>query len=299
MQEIDPSDEIFPRPEEKLIPASPFPLSQGEPPPFFQKYVKQVWVFIGLIVVILIGSGGYIVLPNKTPQKVVPTSTQIDSPIPTPDPTADWKTYKASTVSIRYPSSWTVEFGFAPISNPKTFNLKTDLEEANTSISQDCDPKQGECPKVFQTVYKSEVTFKDYGFLVEETIIRPTGRTMRAFIVQDNNMVIHIQAKPNNTDNNRPYTVQEHQVFEQMLSTFKFTNASVTQDQAVFLVKNLDSVKAYLQRVPQGIVEFDHEDRINGSWVIHVYEVANGHTATFNWFNVSKTDGTISTELSQ
>ncbi len=54
-------------------------------------------------------------------------------------------------------------------------------------------------------------------------------------------------------------------------------------------VRVLPSVVDYLRRVPHGIVDVDHEEA--DAYFVHVYEVVDGHTATFNWFTVDKVTG--------
>jgi hypothetical protein len=72
----------------------------------------------------------------------------------------------------------------------------------------------------------------------------------------------------------------------------ELTNCSKAE--AVIIVKNLPEVQDYLARVPNGIVEYDSEDKEAGVWVIHVYEIVEngdeGHTATFDWYNVNKSN---------
>ncbi|MBI4036567.1 hypothetical protein HY386_01675 [Candidatus Daviesbacteria bacterium] len=50
----------------------------------------------------------------------------------------------------------------------------------------------------------------------------------------------------------------------------------------------------YLKDVPKGQVLVDHEDKEISSYVIQVFEVKNGHTATFGWFSVDQKSGTVS-----
>lgn len=68
-------------------------------------------------------------------------------------------------------------------------------------------------------------------------------------------------------------------------------SSKITTDQALENVKKLPEVQQYLKDVPNGKVEVDNEeeDTIN----IHVYEVKNGHTATFNWYKVNTKDGKV------
>ena len=48
-----------------------------------------------------------------------------------------------------------------------------------------------------------------------------------------------------------------------------------------------------LKRVPSGIVEIDNEDE--KTYTVHVYEIKDNHTATFNWYEVGKQSGKIKT----
>ncbi|MBI4039860.1 hypothetical protein HY389_00710, partial [Candidatus Daviesbacteria bacterium] len=56
-------------------------------------------------------------------------------------------------------------------------------------------------------------------------------------------------------------------------------------------VKKLPEVQDYLKGVPSGKVEVDNESE--GEYNVHVYEIKNGHTATFNWYLVSIKDGKV------
>ena len=71
----------------------------------------------------------------------------------------------------------------------------------------------------------------------------------------------------------------------------------ITKEKAAQLVQSLDEVKKYLVTVPNAIIEFDHESKDKTVWVIHVYEAKDGHTATFNWFDVNKQSGQIIKEF--
>src|SRR3989344_6058764 len=69
----------------------------------------------------------------------------------------------------------------------------------------------------------------------------------------------------------------------------------MTESQAVENVKKLPEVQEYLKNVPNGKVEVDNE--LEGEYNVHVYEVKNGHTATFNWYRVSIKSGEIRPEF--
>lgn len=68
-------------------------------------------------------------------------------------------------------------------------------------------------------------------------------------------------------------------------------SSKITAEEAVTSIKNLPEVQEYLKNVPNGKVEIDNE--LEGEYNVHVYEVKNGHTATFNWYRVSIRDGKI------
>lgn len=73
------------------------------------------------------------------------------------------------------------------------------------------------------------------------------------------------------------------------------STTGMTENQAVENVKKLLEVQQYLKDVPNAIIEVDHEDA--GEYVVHAYEVKNGHTATHNWYRVSMKSGEVRPEL--
>ena len=72
-------------------------------------------------------------------------------------------------------------------------------------------------------------------------------------------------------------------------------STKISSDLAVENVKKLPEVQQYLKDVPNGKVEVDNE--LEGEYNVHVYEVKNGHTATFNWYRVSIKSGEIRPEF--
>lgn len=72
-------------------------------------------------------------------------------------------------------------------------------------------------------------------------------------------------------------------------------STKISRSQAVENVKKLPEVQQYLKDVPNGKVEVDNE--LEGEINVHVYEVKNGHTATFNWYRVSIKSGEIQPEF--
>ncbi len=79
------------------------------------------------------------------------------------------------------------------------------------------------------------------------------------------------------------------QFFPEILST------KVSSSQAVENVKSRPEVQDYLKRVPNGRVEADNQSE--GEYKVHVYEIKDGHTATFNWYYVSIKSGEVRPEF--
>lgn len=79
-----------------------------------------------------------------------------------------------------------------------------------------------------------------------------------------------------------------------MLKSLKFTNAqtaTASKDEAIAKVKLLPEVIDYLKRVPNGLVLVNGEE--DNEYMVQVYELKDGHSATFNWYNVDKTTGEV------
>ncbi|MDO8570190.1 MAG: PepSY domain-containing protein [Candidatus Daviesbacteria bacterium] len=72
-------------------------------------------------------------------------------------------------------------------------------------------------------------------------------------------------------------------------------STKISRQLAVENVKKLPEVQEFLKNVPNGKVEVDNE--LEGEYNVHVYEIKNGHTATFNWYKVSIKSGEIRPEF--
>lgn len=72
-------------------------------------------------------------------------------------------------------------------------------------------------------------------------------------------------------------------------------STKISRELAIENVKKMPEVQDYLKRVPKALVEVDNE--LEGEYNVHVYEVKNGHTATFNWYRVSIKSGDVRAEF--
>ena len=71
----------------------------------------------------------------------------------------------------------------------------------------------------------------------------------------------------------------------------------ISPEAAVAKIRELDEVKSYLKNVPNALVDLESVDEETNTYLVHVYEIKNGHTATFNWYTVNKKTGEITAEF--
>lgn len=72
-------------------------------------------------------------------------------------------------------------------------------------------------------------------------------------------------------------------------------SGSISKNDAIIKVKALPEVKDYLKIVPNGLVAVNGEE--NKIYEVQVYELKNGHSATFNWYAVDKNTGKVKKEF--
>ena len=72
---------------------------------------------------------------------------------------------------------------------------------------------------------------------------------------------------------------------------------TISPNEALAKVRELAEVKSYLVQIPNARIEVDSTDEETNTYLVHVYEIKNGHTATFNWYTVDKKTGEITAEF--
>jgi len=72
---------------------------------------------------------------------------------------------------------------------------------------------------------------------------------------------------------------------------------TISPNEALAKVRELAEVKSYLVQIPNARIEVDSTDEETNTYLVHVYEIKNGHTATFNWYNVDKKTGEVVAEF--
>lgn len=235
------------RRSQALEPDQAPPISQQDPPLQNHPNVNNdkpaskspVLKFIMLGVLFVIGlaliGGAYFMGTQKSNQQAVSTS-----PSPTPDPTADWKTFSPPNqgFSIKYPANWT------PLQNetltrifPPGISIKNglgpdDSETPYISISHhesnplDC---RGDCP-----LFTNPEPIKVAGINATKytgtdgQMATMCGCSYEKIILKNGNTyyLLELYGKPGKTPDYKPDSISEEnkEIFDQILSTFNFTD---------------------------------------------------------------------------
>jgi len=191
---------------------------------------KLKWILLIVVLLLFIFGGGTYYLRVKQVKQITPTPAIVQStPTPTPDPTANWKTYKNTLYGyeFKYPSD------IIPYDNNVSFATEPPriLIESAEKVNILYGPA-GEDQLVFLIIntnksarewfnedskqYPEEVTAKEI-FFAGKTAIEGNGIggynfPYRQLVVARNGYLMVISQ------------VIENQMYNQILSTFKFTN---------------------------------------------------------------------------
>lgn len=98
---------------------------QSTPPAKAFLSAKIILLIITSLILIA-GGGTYFVLNSKSKPKPAPIVFQAaptSTPTPTVDPTASWKTYTDTIISFKYPNSWV--FKSPPVLNASSYNISS------------------------------------------------------------------------------------------------------------------------------------------------------------------------------
>ena len=222
------------------------------PPP--HRFSKTFIVLIAVILLVAAGVGGYILGTNQNQTVQTQPVTQLPQPSPTPDPTANWKTYSNTKYdfSFKYPSEWEIDdsssnddvntsdrFRFYNLSDMMEIKMhdKNCQDEFNRGINP-CTIKYPEIRQVYVYVVKntnnlsmeeliknqklSDISRETIGNL---NVIKGIpgiagGRTSYYFIdpTQSFMLIIELADEWNQEENKRT----PESIIRQILSTFRF-----------------------------------------------------------------------------
>ncbi|MEK7573805.1 MAG: hypothetical protein AAB531_05260 [Patescibacteria group bacterium] len=238
------------------------PTPQTVIPPVSKSFLSTKIILLIVIFLILIAGGGtYFALNSKTkPTPPVSKATKTSVPIPTPDPTASWKTYinAKGKYSLQYPP--TTAF-IEDASGNATGNLSNNkvviaTEPTVLSLNNYIDQKTW-CLSISSTTGKAFNLNSDNSLRFDKTPCGSTGSTDIYSV--HNGIAYHIFIETQeNFDKVQP-------IFDQILSTFKFTDASQTTDAStwktytspnkIFTLKyplSLNVTQKYISNLPSG-----------------------------------------------
>jgi hypothetical protein len=201
-------------------PAQPTPPAQPAKPS--SKNWKKWLVIGGILLVILLTGTAYVLSQQESKKTEPPAKQSVSKPTPTPDPTADWKTYTNT------------KYGYS-IKYPENTKIDTSLDAAIT-FSRNTTPKpsgggQGICCGM--TIY-----LRPYGYIVNPSvskniIINSYAAKIVNHATYNHSIYIDNPDKTSTIDVSistgaaiKPYDKEDFQTFNQMLSTLKFTKLS-------------------------------------------------------------------------
>lgn len=198
-----------------------------------------------IVILIALGVGGYLIYqkqakpnPVSTPSPVAQVTTQ---PSPTlSDETANWKTYENKQGSIkyafRYPPNW-ISGGEGELQNPIFYSPNKSLWFTVIMISNGFSIKQiaeEESPPEYQLISRKDVTLSGYNAIIQEVKTAPQLSTVVVYV---SNLKINEQSASSKKEgslgsihlnlqdlSNPEEVTQVKREFDQILSTFKFTD---------------------------------------------------------------------------
>lgn len=165
--------------------------------------------------------------------------------------------------------------------------------------------KSSKTPVVFLNLANTIIFFLIMIRLDQKPISDPANLTgiAIAFIVLTGNVIGLLLINKEKVLKLKPFSRRGKLILSLLLTLamtavigFSFWNKNAGNT-AIAKVSALPEVSEYLRSVPSGRVVLDHEDRETNSYIIHVFEVVNNHTATFNWYSVDKATGSITKDF--
>lgn len=192
--------------------------------------------FVIVSIGISIAVGGYLLGTNKTKPQPIAQISMTPSVSFTPDPTANWKTYTTNVFSIKYPSTWSdpainkmstkVNYEFLPANLNITvgFNYDQDLQRAKTFEDESKsagnfaigkrEVMAGDSINATSYIYSIGASTKE-----ENVLLKGKG---------DNIIWLRMPFPPGT----------DVSVFDQILSTFKFTDQNQATDTGLKTYEN-------------------------------------------------------------
>lgn len=213
------------------------PINQQSPVSKTPSGNKSKWILLIIVFLILAFGGGTYYLGLKQSKQTIPTPTIVQSTLtPAPDPTANWKTYisKSYNFSIDYPSAWKMlenENGvvfdapgkYGSTVEPLVYYVYAKELENPEKLSFEAIATKN-LPQDLKDAFVYEKKSLSNLVLYETESLPSQSGCRFSFVTKNNLSYIEVSLCP--FDAKEPFTKQEEylSIYNQMLSTFKFTN---------------------------------------------------------------------------
>lgn len=211
------------------------PILSEQPPtiPDAQKpKFNLLLLLLAVIIFSIIGAGSFYLgkISNKQNLTANPTITSITQapPSPTPDPTANWKTYSNFGIAFKYPSEWLLTkdgSSFIEIKEPNRFYLLTLSKEPN--MNQNSGRPFKDLYEFLKIPYLK--TFLVDGQQAQQTLPRAGSENISGvlFFSKDSESIYGLNLE---TPRDGSKIDEGKKIFDQILSTFKFLDQSISCD---------------------------------------------------------------------
>lgn len=227
--------------------AHPFPIPAGNRPaePERKHFWKSKWFLLAILLLFLLipvsifAASKIISKPTEIP---APSPTIRPTPTPTPDPTANWNIYSGDGYSIKYLPTWTVDIttspGYVNINSNDKFPKAPNDPEATTywvtihkvANSNNLDFKElatADLPVNLKGSFRYTTEIIN-GLTAYRTTDLPSMSGCEWAFFKNPNGNDYVSTSFCLYDKDKPFEKQDqyYSIFNQMLSTFKFTESS-------------------------------------------------------------------------
>lgn len=225
-----------------IIPSEVATLSQTEPSKQTGYFLPAI---VAVIVLVIISVGGYFLYQKQI--KPTPTPQQTSQPTPSPTDasgaptgaaeTANWKTYTNTDYNyqLKYPPTWKIETpsNTSGIGKPTVYvNIVSDIQFKNEccfpysigiNVYEKSENKtiQELGQEIIKDFKYTEETLNDMKIYRTNSLSSQFG-SEAVFVKIDKNNYVSLALSPFNNDKPFPNQEDQYEIFNQILSTFKF-----------------------------------------------------------------------------
>jgi hypothetical protein len=185
---------------------------------------KTKYILLGLLILLILvalGGGIYylgVVKQQPTSQKnnnvtktITPYPSSTPTSTPTPDPTISWKTYKDNISLIKYPSTWTIVDLPLGVKNLTCISIMKDKQTyQGIPYCSSTDQFSSIYPEYINNQNNPKITINGYDGYKDMSALGKGG----FYLINPKGQFVSIS----------PSTVSDMELFNQILSTFKFIN---------------------------------------------------------------------------